>query len=386
MPHQIIKIWVRTRHNGFVPTTVISSHRVLLADGQFHEARLEVADGRIRSVSPLGRHESPTTDLTLVPGFVDLQVNGIDDIDVWSTALTDDAVAWERINQLLLDQGVTSWCPTLVTAPLGLYRAAIDFVKNQAHILGTPHVIGVHLEGPFLGNAVGAHRAQYICDVNTKWLLEHADGVALMTLGAEVNGAIDACKLLATRGSKVSIGHSRPTREQFDESVRAGATLVTHLFNAMSGVHHREPGLATWALTSDDVYASLIADGVHVVPETIALAFAAKPNKMVLVTDAVAWRAGAAGKVQLAMRDGAPRLEDGTLAGSAITMPEALKVCVNAAKVQLNQALLAASTHPADAMGLVDRGRVQSGCYADLVGLTENLDVQAVWAQGQRVR
>ena len=386
MPHQIIKIWVRTRHNGFVPTTVISSHRVLLADGQFHEARLEVADGRIRSVSPLGRHESPTTDLTLVPGFVDLQVNGIDDIDVWSTALTDDAVAWERINQLLLDQGVTSWCPTLVTAPLGLYRAAIDFVKNQAHILGTPHVIGVHLEGPFLGNAVGAHRAQYICDVNTKWLLEHADGVALMTLGAEVNGAIDACKLLATRGSKVSIGHSRPTREQFDESVRAGATLVTHLFNAMSGVHHREPGLATWALTSDDVYASLIADGVHVVPETIALAFAAKPNKMVLVTDAVAWRAGAAGKVQLAMRDGAPRLEDGTLAGSAITMPEALKVCVTAAKVQLNQALLAASTHPADAMGLVDRGRVQSGCYADLVGLTENLDVQAVWAQGQRVR
>jgi N-acetylglucosamine-6-phosphate deacetylase len=116
------------------------------------------------------------------------------------------------------------------------------------------------------------------------------------------------------------------------------------------------------------------------------LAFAAKPNKMVLVTDAVAWRAGSAGKVQLAMRDGAPRLEDGTLAGSAITMPEALKVCVNAAKVQLNQVLLAASTHPANVMGLVDRGRVQSGCYADLVGLTENLDVQAVWAQGRRVR
>ena len=386
MPHQIIKIWVRTRHNGFVPTTVISSHRVLLTDGQFHEARLEVADGRIRSISPLGRHESPTTDLTLVPGFVDLQVNGIDDIDVWSTALTDDVAAWERINQLLLDQGVTSWCPTLVTAPLNLYRAAIDFVNNQAHISGTPHVIGVHLEGPFLGNAVGAHRAQYICDVNTNWLLEHADGVTLMTLGAEVNGAIEACNVLATRGSKVSIGHSRPTREQFDGCVQAGATLVTHLFNAMSGVHHREPGLATWALTNDDVYASLIADGVHVVPETIALAFAAKPNKMVLVTDAVAWRAGAAGKVQLAMRDGAPRLEDGTLAGSAITMPEALKVCVSAAKVQLNQALLAASTHPADVMGLVDRGRVQSGCYADLVGLNENLDVRAVWAQGRRVR
>jgi N-acetylglucosamine-6-phosphate deacetylase len=154
----------------------------------------------------------------------------------------------------------------------------------------------------------------------------------------------------------------------------------------MSGVHHREPGLATWALTNDNVYASLIADGVHVVPETIALAFAAKPNKMVLVTDAVAWRTGSAGKIRLVMVDGAPRLEDGTLAGSAVTMPEALKVCVNQAKVQLKHALLAASTHPAEVMGLTDRGRLQSGCFGDLVGLNEDLDVQAVWAQGQRVR
>ena len=377
---------MRIRHNGTVDSTVISSRQVLLTDGQFHAARIEVSQGRIRAIAALGRDESPTTELMLAPGFVDLQVNGIDDVDVWSTALADNTEAWKRINQLLLDQGVTSWCPTLVTAPLHSYRAAIDFVNNQMPVSGTPHVIGVHLEGPFLGNAVGAHRAQYICDVDANWLLENGDGVALMTLAAEVSSALEACKVLSTHGSRISIGHSRPTRAQFDDCVQAGATLVTHLFNAMSGVHHREPGLATWALTSDNVYATLIADGIHVVPETIALAFAAKPNKMVLVTDAVAWRAGSAGKVQLAMRDGAPRLEDGTLAGSAITMPDALKVCVDDAKVQLNQALLATSTHPADVMGLVDRGRLQSGCYADLVGLSENLDVQAVWAQGQRVR
>jgi N-acetylglucosamine-6-phosphate deacetylase len=107
---------------------------------------------------------------------------------------------------------------------------------------------------------------------------------------------------------------------------------------------------------------------------------------MVLVTDAVAWRSGTAGKIQLVMRDGAPRLEDGTLAGSVVTMSEAVKVCVNQGKVQLNQALLAASTHPADVMGLTDRGRLQSGCHADLVGLNQDLDVQAVWVQGQRVR
>ena len=377
---------MRIRHNGTVDSTVISSRQVLLTDGQFHAARIEVSQGRIRSIAALGRDESPTTDLMLAPGFVDLQVNGIEDVDVWSTALADNTTAWERINQLLLDQGVTSWCPTLVTAPLDLYRVAIEFVNRQMRVLGTPHVIGVHLEGPFLGGAVGAHRSQDICDVNTKWLLEHVDGVALMTLGAEVRGAVEACKVLSSHGSKISIGHSLPTREEFENCVSAGATLVTHLFNAMSGVHHREPGLATWALTNDNVFASLIADGVHVSADVIELSFSVKPNKMVLVTDAVAWRAGAAGKIRISLRDGAPRLENGTLAGSAVTMPEAIKVCVEQAHVALPQALQAASSNPAKVMGLSDRGVLQVGYLADIVGLTNDLSVGAVWVSGQRVR
>ena len=377
---------MRIRHNRTVDSTVISSRQVLLTDGQFHAARIEVSQGRIRSIAALGRDESPTTDLMLAPGFVDLQVNGIEDVDVWSTALDDNTTAWERINQLLLDQGVTSWCPTLVTAPLDLYRVAIKFVNRQRRVLGTPHVIGVHLEGPFLGGAVGAHRSQDICDVNTKWLLEHVDGVALMTLGAEVHGAIEACKVLSSHGGKISIGHSLPTREEFENCVSAGATLVTHLFNAMSGVHHREPGLATWALTNDNVFASLIADGVHVSADVIELSFSAKPNKMVLVTDAVAWRAGAAGKIRISLRDGAPRLENGTLAGSAVTMPEAIKVCVEQAHVALPQALQAASSNPAEVMGLADRGVLQVGYLADIVGLTNDLSVGAVWVSGQRVR
>lgn len=386
MPHRAHEKRMRIRHNGTVDSTVISSRQVLLTDGQFHAARIEVSQGRIRSIAALGRDESPTTDLMLAPGFVDLQVNGIEDVDVWSTALADNTTAWERINQLLLDQGVTSWCPTLVTAPLDLYRVAIEFVNRQRRVLGTPHVIGVHLEGPFLGGAVGAHRSQDICDINTKWLLEHVDGVALMTLGAEVHGAVEACKVLSSHGIKISIGHSLPSREEFENCVSAGATLVTHLFNAMSGVHHREPGLATWALTNDNVFASLIADGVHVSADVIELSFSAKPNKMVLVTDAVAWREGAAGKIRISLRDGAPRLENGTLAGSAVTMPEAIKVCVERAHVALPQALQAASSNPAKVMGLADRGVLKVGCLADIVGLTNDLSVGAVWVSGQRVR
>ena len=372
-------------------TTVISSERVLLADGQFHAARIEVSHGRIRSISPLSRHESPTTDLALAPGFIDLQVNGIDDVDVWSMARDGDNGAWNRINNLLLDQGVTSWCPTLVTAPLDWYSSAISFLSQQLsetrHAESClPNVIGLHLEGPFLGTAIGAHRAKYVSTPDVPWLAKIAQEISLMTIGAEVEAATQTCALLTSHGCTVSIGHSRPTHEQFNEAVEAGATMVTHLFNAMSGVHHREPGLATWALIDDRVYASLIADGVHVVPEMIALAFAAKPNKMILVTDAVAWRAGSAGKVQMKMFDGAPRLEDGTLAGSAVTMPEAIKVCVNQAGVSLAQTLLATSAHPADVIGLADRGRLQSGYVADIVGLTNDLDVNAVWTAGHRVR
>ena len=193
---------MRTRHNRTVESTVISSRRVLLTDGQFHAARIEVSQGRIRSISALGRDETPTTDLTLAAGFIDLQVNGIDDVDVWSTALAHDSVAWQRLNNLLLDQGVTSWCPTLVTAPLDWYRTAIDFVTSHSdvtgirYVTGTPHVIGVHLEGPFLGNAIGAHRSQYVCEPNTKWLYEHADGVALMTLGGKLLGLLKRVRFL----------------------------------------------------------------------------------------------------------------------------------------------------------------------------------------------
>ena len=145
MPHRAHEKRMRIRHNGTVDSTVISSRQVLLTDGQFHAARIEVSQGRIRAIAALGRDESPTTELMLAPGFVDLQVNGIDDVDVWSTALADNTEAWKRINQFLLDQGVTSWCPTLVTAPLHSYRAAIDFVNNQIHLVPMLSVTFAHL-------------------------------------------------------------------------------------------------------------------------------------------------------------------------------------------------------------------------------------------------
>ena len=365
----------------------VSSSRVLLTDGAFHRARLEIRDGRIRSVTAVGADEKVTTEHMIVPGFVDLQVNGIDDVDVWKAASDDDQQAWDRLGNLLLDQGVTSWCPTLVSAPLKRYRTAMDSIRRwKASSSFAPNILGIHLEGPFLGSAHGAHRGEYICDPDLSWLETNLDDVVLMTMGAESQQSSEACALATSLSTNVAIGHSRPTRKQFEDMVANGASLVTHLFNAMSGLHHREPGLAAWALLEPKLCASIIADGVHVSSELVGLSFAAKAGGMVLVTDSVAWRSGIAGEINMSVIDGAARLADGTLAGSTITMPDAIKFCVHQADVPLPLVLQAATGTPSRLLRQNDRGVIVSGCRADITALTEDLNVAAVWVSGQQVR
>jgi len=348
---------------------------------------VEIRDGHIRSVTALGAHEKVTTEHMVIPGFVDVQVNGIDDEDIWKSASDDDQQAWDRLGNLLLDQGVTGWCPTLVSAPLNRYQTAIDSIrrwKASSHI--APNIVGIHLEGPFLGSAHGAHRSEFICDPDLPWLETNLDGVVLVTMGAESQQSSKACALARSLLSNVSIGNSRPTREQFEDMVANGASLVTHLFNAMSGLHHREPGLAAWALLEPKICASIIADGVHVSSELVSLSFAAKAGGMVLVTDSVAWRSGIAGEIKMSVVDGAARLADGTLAGSTITMPDAIKFCVHQADVPLPLAIQAATTTPSRLLRQNDRGVIVSGCRADLTALTDELDVAGVWVSGQQVR
>ena len=339
-------------------------------------ARVSWEGGTITAVEPLA--DAP--ERTLVPGFVDLQVNGVDDVDV----ATAEGADWERLDQLLLAQGVTTWCPTLVTAPLPAYAAPLARIARAAArpTRGRPTIAGAHLEGPFLGDAPGAHRRDLIVPIDLEWLAALPPLVAVVTLGAEQPLATDAARLLSRAGRLVAIGHSTATAEQFDAVVASGARLTTHLFNAMSGVHHRSPGVAAFALTNDAVAASLIADGVHVHPRALRIAFASlAPERAVLVTDAVAWRAGTAGLVGLSLTDGAPRLTDGTLAGSACTMDTAVRVCT-AAGVELGDALLAASRNPARLLGLADRGVIAPGLRADLVALSPDLQIVLVWAGG----
>lgn len=342
---------------------------------------IHLDDGTIAAVEPLSP-SAPVDYDVVAPGLIDWQVNGSDDLDVWTIARNGDHDAWTRLADRQLRTGVTTWLPTLVSAALPLYASALGHLAPWlSDSLG--RVPGVHLEGPFLGSAPGAHRREAIVPVDLDWIASLPSMVRVMTLAAENPGATDAVtELMKKTGMRVSIGHSRPSRSEFEAALARGASSVTHLFNGMSGLGHRDPGLAAWALLDDRVWCGLIADGVHVAPEMIALAFRLAGDRITLVSDSVAWRASGLGATII---DGAPRLPDGTLAGSAITMGQAIEVCVTAG-VPWFEALRAASSNVADFLGLDDRGHVQRGRRADLVAFDDNRELTAVWTAGERVR
>jgi N-acetylglucosamine-6-phosphate deacetylase len=290
-------------------------------------------------------------------------VNGIGDEDVATTE------AWDVLDEALLAQGVTSWCPTLVSAPLDAYAAALARI---AAATTRTTILGAHLEGPFLGDRHGAHPDRFVVPPDLDWADALPPVVRLMTVGPEAPGAIELIRRLRDRGVVVALGHTDAGPEVLRAAVDAGATLFTHLWNASGSVSARAPGPIGAALADDRLSISLIADLVHVAPTSLAVALAAKRDRVVLVTDVVAWPSPV---------DGAPTLPDGTIAGSVLTMDRAVR---NVAElVGLERAVRAASTTPASVIGAVDRGELAVGRRADVVVLDDELDVRQTWVGGQ---
>lgn len=368
---------------------------------EFRPVELSIENGTIIAIRPLAPDEKHDESGLIVPGFIDIQFNGINTDDLWQVVRNSDHSAWHRIESSLLDQGVTAWCPTFISAPSSHYHQLASFISTIAtassadHInvdqpltmpdrpsfVPRPSMLGLHLEGPFLGSALGAHSPDNIRPPDWGWLQFLSPYISVLTMGAEAEGAVELCRVAHDHGIVVALGHSAPSRDQFDALRNAGATLVTHLFNGMSGMHHRHPGLAAWALADDDLYCSLIADGVHVDPALIRIAFRSRPSHIVLVTDRVAHL-----HPHLRTHGGAAYRPDDTLAGSIVSMSEVLRICVNSAGISLPQAVMAATHHPARALGCTDRGRIAVGSRADLVALNDDVSVRAVWLAGRRVR
>jgi N-acetylglucosamine-6-phosphate deacetylase len=327
----------------------------------------------------------------ILPGFVDLQVNGAFGVDVAS-----ESPRLLELSKALLSTGTTSYLPTVISSPEGIYEEALPAIGAGAFPGGTTsgaEVLGVHLEGPFINlDKRGAHAAAHVARPDTDLLGRLLDlgPVRMITLAPELEGAGGLMALAANRGVVVSAGHSDVAFEPAYSAMDWRVAGVTHLFNAMSAMHHREPGLPGAAFAHPRTVCGLIADGLHVHPEMVGLAFRMLgPDRLCLVTDAIAAAGMHDGEYRLATRTvyahgGVPKLGSGSLAGSVLTMREAFKNILAFTGCTIPEASRMASTSPARLVGEGRRkGRLTPGYDADATVLAPDLSVEAVWLSGE---
>ena len=376
-------------------TTAYRGARIFDGEGWYDDATLIVENGRVASIgpAPAGAEIVTLDGGLLAPGYLDLQVNGGGGHLVGADTTADDLA---RVAAVHARYGVTGLLPTLITdtAEVTDRVIAAGVEAKRRKLLG---VLGLHLEGPHLSIArKGAHDAALIRPMTEADLvrLENARpalGLLLVTVAAETVTPEQIARLVRA-GIIVSIGHSDASYEVTTAAIRAGASMATHLFNAMSQIGNRDPGVAGGAIASGTVWAGLIADGIHVHPTTFGIAHRAKtgPARIFLVSDSMS-QAGTEmtsftlGGRTILRRDGALRLEDGTLAGADLTLDMAVRNAEHKLGLERMEALRMASLYPAMAAGLTDRGQLSTGARADFVHLSEGLDVLGTFIEGARV-
>ena len=316
-------------------------------------------------------------DALLMPAFVDLQCNGVGDLDF----ATADAEAWRRARATLARHGVGAFCPTFVSAPLPAYDAMLT-AAAAARSEPSPalaEVLGVHLEGPFLGAAYGAHDPAHVQPVDVTWLERALAGwpqlLRMVTLAPEADEGLRATAALVAAGVVVAIGHSAASLEEVTRAAGAGATVVTHVFNGMPPFHPREPGLVGAALTDERLTPTVIADLVHVHAAALRVAAACKPG-IAAVSDAVAVGHG------LVEHGGAAWTADGILAGATTLLDAALGHLL-VAGIPVARAAAMVTAAPAQLVGAAERGVLRAGARADLVAFDLRAhEVAGVWLAG----
>jgi N-acetylglucosamine-6-phosphate deacetylase len=350
-----------------------------LVGGRIVPGDLEVVDG---SIAAYGIGTGNGRGIA-APGFVDLQVNGFGGVDL----IGADADGYRRAGEALLETGVTAYLPTFISAPEEQLVAALEGLPIDT---GGPRILGAHLEGPFISkNRLGIHPAAARRQPDAALLgrLLAAGPVRLMTLAPELEGAGELIDLLLSRGVTVSCGHTDATAAQAVEAFDRGARTVTHLFNAMRPFRHRDPGLAGAALSRDDVVVQIILDGVHLAEETARVVWQSAAGRVALVTDSVAGAGLGDGTYMLngfeiEVRDGVARGPEGVLAGSTLTMVEAVRN-LHGLGAPLAEAFAAASAVPARVVGLPTLGRLDVDLPADIVVLDDNLEIDRVFVGGE---
>jgi N-acetylglucosamine-6-phosphate deacetylase len=326
--------------------------------------------------------------LIATPGWIDIQLNGAFGFDF--TANPDSI--WQAAAELL-KFGTTSILPTIITSPLEtIGRALENLKKGPPEGFTGANALGLHLEGPFLNPIKkGAHNPKYLLrpspDLVQEWT--RSNGVLLVTLAPELDKDFQTIRRLREQGVVVSIGHSLASYEQARLAFQHGIQCGTHLFNAQSGIEHRNPGLSIAILTTQDVFTGIIIDGVHTHRAMVDLAWTCKGSRrLITVTDAVSALGLPPGKYNLGeleinVTETAVTLNDGTLAGSKVTQQNSLRNLMAWTGCSLHDALRTVTTTPAELLNLPNKGRITPGADADVVLVDPELDIKATIVNGE---
>ncbi|HSW04501.1 N-acetylglucosamine-6-phosphate deacetylase [Aquabacterium sp.] len=370
-----------------MPISRLEGH--ILTPRGFVRGTLSVDDGRISALQGEPRNEYAVRHEGLpivLPGFIDLHVHGGGGSD---TMEGGDAV--ERIARLHARHGTTSLLATTMTAPHDDLVTALTAMGSicEKRRPGTARVLGVHLEGPYINAGKLGAQPDFVRPGSVEELhqLHALAPIRLITLAPEIPGNLDFIAPLLAAGFRVQLGHSAGSYEDGVAALERGASGFTHLFNAMTGLHHRAPGMVGAALAHAR-YAEIIPDLLHVHPGAIRAALRAIPC-LYCVTDSTAAAGMPDGNYKLGSLTvtkclGGVRLEDGTLAGSTLTMDQALRNLVGLG-LEIEEASRRTATHAADFLGLHDRGRLERGAWADMVVLDANLQLQRVIVEGEEI-
>ncbi len=384
-------------------STLVTAAQLLTETGFIADPVLLIEDGAVASIRTRATGELPAAaahhhypGATLAPAFFDVHTHGCRGRDVMEA--TGEAIG--AVNRFLARHGVGAYLPTTITAPKDVTLRAL---AGLAKLLAVPRQpgrarpLGIHFEGPFLSHAKrGAHPVRDLLAPSIPFfdaMFEAAEGrVTLMTIAPELPGALDLIAHAAARGVHVSIGHSDGSREDAHAAIAAGAVSATHTFNAMRGLDHREPGLLGAVLTDDALYAELICDGLHVDPAVVQLFARAKPaDRVILVTDAMSAAGMPDGAYKLGELDvrvtaGRAITGENTLAGSTLTLDQAVRNYSRFAGVPIEQALHAATRNPARMTRLHSTvGSLTEGRAADLNVLSPAGEIQATYLAGELV-
>ncbi len=374
---------------------LLKNANVILPDEQIQETSILIEEGKISAVKGKKTQADEAldlTNLTLYAGFIDIHIHGAVGVDV-NDAKAEDL---RKMARFLAEQGTTAWLPTFVPDADRNYRKTIFEIENlKENLKDEPiaQILGVHYEGVFANEKMcGALRPEYFKtftggdEIST--LPRLADGIHFTTLAPEVAGGIELIKELIKQNWIVSIGHTKADCSTLEKAEKAGAKHLTHFFNAMTGLHHRSIGVVGWALMKEDVTFDIIADGIHVAPEMLKFAAQTKSaEKVSLISDAVLPAGLGDGDYEIwnekvSVVNGKTRNERGSIAGSVITMLDAVKMMLSLGFSETEVSRMA-SANPARLLGIEKtHGSIETGKRADLVALDEQGNVRLVLIGG----